>query len=547
MTWRIQIKECREFVNKFDSSNIDCDIIKRQKNVRLCNLIKRRKNMNSEYEYNQEVKKKVRQETLTYIIEKLTVKRSEAACVRKTYVRELFNWLTSQNYDSKSRDLAKKIPVEYITLWEEFHDSFLGQKKPSELTVCYLSGSQPMNDFEVLVESGIHPHNIWAFEVDKGTYNNALNNIDSSDFPMLKLHKGSIEQFFVTTPKKFDIVYLDFCGSIPSTQHTTRIIASLFKHQRLNSPGALITNIALPDISKPSELNKYAELVSSYLFSKDYLEGENGQPIENTIRNFEEFKKEVINNFEGFYSQFITRQILDISTIITPWVRLATSSLWNKYFKSKPNEISKSLYKAKMYSLNKTLESINRAQKEQREFGLKWINEMSGFPESNIVISDIIGSYNVLKANSDFYTENMSKVIDEYLYEEKMFQFCDRPNKNLAFDLLTNQLSYPMHYSTNAILRKSYQAKQTKMFTDAIIFDEVRYIYEWLPTIDLLNNAFENIGQQLTYRFALDGLVKNRMWYNPEYFYSGSVVSIHDNESFNANTIAKREEIIVKE
>ena len=33
------LKECREFVNKFESANISCDIIKEHEIVRLCNLI----------------------------------------------------------------------------------------------------------------------------------------------------------------------------------------------------------------------------------------------------------------------------------------------------------------------------------------------------------------------------------------------------------------------------------------------------------------------------------------------------------------------------
>lgn len=33
------LKDCREFVNKFDSANVSCDIIKEHEIVRLCNLI----------------------------------------------------------------------------------------------------------------------------------------------------------------------------------------------------------------------------------------------------------------------------------------------------------------------------------------------------------------------------------------------------------------------------------------------------------------------------------------------------------------------------
>ena len=33
------LKECREFINKFESGNIGCEIFKGQEIVRLCNLI----------------------------------------------------------------------------------------------------------------------------------------------------------------------------------------------------------------------------------------------------------------------------------------------------------------------------------------------------------------------------------------------------------------------------------------------------------------------------------------------------------------------------
>ncbi|MCT4618769.1 MAG: class I SAM-dependent methyltransferase [Marinisporobacter sp.] len=500
--------------------------------------------MISDYKYNQFTKQKVREDILKHVIDLLTTKRSKACCVRRSYVRELYEWFITQNYDIKSNQVAKKLPIEYIKLWEDFHQSFIGYKEAKDLTVCYLSGPQPMNDFEVLVNHGIHPHNIWAFEIDKGTYNNALKNIDKSSFPMLKILKGSIEQFFLSTPKKFDIVYLDFCGAIPSSQHITRIIASLMKHQRLNSPGALITNIACPDIRNSDEKDKYSHLMAHYLFFKKYLEDNQGCTIENTFNNINEMLNEINSKFELYYSQFITRQLFDMATIITPWVRLANSSFWRKFFNVSSNGIANKFDLKNIMPLSKTIQSIMSSQNKFKQFDRNWLNELGGYPISATSIDDIIYSYDVLKSNSDCYTVNMSKIIEEYLYEDKMFQFCDKPNKNLAFDLVTNQLSYPMHYCTETVMRKEYIAKQTKMFTDAIIFDECRYIYEWLPTIDLLNNAFDDIGQQLTYRFALDGLVKNRMWYNTEYFYSGSVVSIYDNNDFNAYTLAPRYKVV---
>lgn len=498
--------------------------------------------MLKEYEYDQNEKNQIREETLKYIIGMLSDNRGQSACVRENYTRNLYNWITTQDYDIKSKEISNKISINYIDLWEDFHKSFVGIKRRSDLTVCYLSGPQPMNDFKVLVNNGIHPHNIWAFEVDKGTYKSALQSIDASDFPMLKLHKGSIEQFFLTTPKKFDIVYLDFCGAIPGSQHTTRIIASLFKYQRLNSPGALITNIAMPDITKEIEEDKYSDVISSYLSTKDYLEDENGKIIENKLKDPLVFKAKVKGNFELFYSQFITRQIMDIATITIPWSRLASSTLWSRYFNKSARDITIEKKRAKELSLSKSLENINMLKETSRNFGLKWIDELFGYPEPTSS-SELINCYESLKSNSNHYTSNMIKIIDDFPYKDKMFQFCDKPSKNLVFDMLINQLSYPMHYNTRSIIRRQYQAKKTKMFTDCFIFDEARYIYEWLPTIDLINNAFDNIPQQLTYRFALDGLVKSRMYYNPEYFFSGSVVSVYDDDEFKAEVAGPRIQI----
>ena len=47
----------------------------------------------------------------------------------------------------------------------------MGTKKPEDLVVCYLSGPEPNNDFQELINLGILPHNIWAFESDNQVYN----------------------------------------------------------------------------------------------------------------------------------------------------------------------------------------------------------------------------------------------------------------------------------------------------------------------------------------------------------------------------------------
>lgn len=82
-----------------------------------------------------------------------------------------------------------------------------------------------------------------------------------------------------------------------------------------------------------------------------------------------------------------------------------------------------------------------------------------------------------------------------------------------------------MHYCTDKVKRLSYVAKETRMYMDLIPFDECRYIYDWLPAIDQMKNAFTNKSWQYVFRFALDGLVKKRINYNNEFFFQGTVIS----------------------
>jgi hypothetical protein len=107
------------------------------------------------------------------------------------------------------------------------------------------------------------------------------------------------------------------------------------------------------------------------------------------------------------------------------------------------------------------------------------------------------------------------------------------------FDLLINQLVFPMHYVTPAIRRWSYTAKQTTMFLDVMVLDGCRYLYDWMPTLDLADEGLSDIQQQLSYRFALDGLAKNRRWYNTEYFFGAAVIG-QDTRPFDARYLAQR-------
>jgi len=79
---------------------------------------------------------------------------------------------------------------EIIDLWEALWESHVGQKRPGNLSVAYLAGPNPLNDFRELVRNGVHPYSIWAFESESGLFNAALREIKASEFPLRKIYSS---------------------------------------------------------------------------------------------------------------------------------------------------------------------------------------------------------------------------------------------------------------------------------------------------------------------------------------------------------------------
>ncbi len=48
------------------------------------------------------------------------------------------------------------------------------------------------------------------------------------------------------------------------------------------------------------------------------------------------------------------------------------------------------------------------------------------------------------------------------------------------------------------------------MFMDVIAFDECSYVYDWLSAVHKMPDDWDDVSAQLTFRFALDGIVKER-------------------------------------
>lgn len=224
--------------------------------------------------YTENEKNIARRAVLTEAITALTIYRDESTLADKKHVRKVKEELVSR--DGYDKEHANLLSNETIAQWENFYASIVQKKDPKNLKVAYLSGPNPENDLREMTKLGVLPENIWAFETDEQTYNDAIISALSSEFKFIKIIKSNIGSFFEVSPQKFDLIYLDFCGPLPSRnkkQKTLKTITNILNHHALNSPGALITNVSLPtEQQDPEGLNLIKKLVATYLYPKSFLE-----------------------------------------------------------------------------------------------------------------------------------------------------------------------------------------------------------------------------------------------------------------------------------
>lgn len=504
------------------------------------------------YDYTQENKNFVRHIVLSQAINSLTVERQQICCVPRTYVRKVADYFSQLDSTEQRYVETQQIDANYITNWESLHDAIIGHRRPSELSVCYLSGPQPENDFDELCSLGVLPQNIWAFENDRLTYLRALSKYNNESFPQPKIVKMPIERFFKHSPRKFDIVYIDACGSITSSQRALRCVSSLFYYQRLHSPGVLITNFSKPDISKENIAHEYATMIALYQLFKvhpnvgiTYVQGTL------QLEGFDTIYQKVLSDFNRYYGEFITSLISDLAAIIIPLQRFGELAQFSNLF-------SESELKSCNFPV--TLDMINNVKYNSTcrwLLCLDWlihtpeINNFHLFSKSSLFI-DLVGldgNWEKLVKGLKLYIElkngtlgKNTEIAELRTFFDKsnnFYQFLDRVTSSLFFDVVINQLTYPMHSNTEKCNTYQYCAKETDMFTDVVAFDECRYLYEWLPALHQIKNAMCDKSWQYVFRFSLDALVKQRIKYNNEFFFQGSVISKNE-VGFQAKTRKSR-------
>ena len=123
------------------------------------------------------------------------------------------------------------------------------------------------------------------------------------------------------------------------------------------------------------------------------------------------------------------------------------------------------------------------------------------------------------------------------------YSFCDVFLFHQILEVLLAQISVPYYCKIDKIKRWTYRAKQHKMFTDLIIYDQARYIIDWLPTPEMISDLNFDLQIELSTRYLLDAFSKNNFYFLSHLFCGCNVVQRTDK---NTPMLLKRKHIFLK-
>ncbi len=283
----------------------------------------------------------------------------------------------------------------------------------------------------------------------------------------------------------------------------------------------------------------------------DFLDSE----VFNNFMEPKNWDTEVYDNLENYYGQYITRFIDDMSSIIIPYQRFFQNTkflkiFFNNIFDPKSidklnKELEENLHKFTNFNYDgdgsnifeeryyfSCLTSLLNIEKlnNKNKFYKTFINELSILKNKDLFLNAIKFMYFILNENSKeirekFYSENLLNISNNW-QPFKRHYLCDVFLFHQIKELLVRQFCVPYHLNVEKTLRWTYKAKDTQMFTDLLIFDECRYLYDWIPTLGMIEANLNDIEMDLSLRLILDSISKHSIRCNMDYFYGTSAIDL---------------------
>ncbi|HGB9211656.1 TPA: class I SAM-dependent methyltransferase, partial [Salmonella enterica subsp. enterica serovar Enteritidis] len=161
------------------------------------------------------------------------------------------------------------------------------------------------------------------------------------------------------------------------------------------------------------------------------------------------------------------------------------------------------------------------------DYAQSFLSQMSANGNAHDLIKNISNMHFLLnegRTENNFYSDSLRN-LNKINWYQKVYPFCDLFLFHQIKEVLFRQLSVPYHVNMEKTLRWKYKAKDTNMYMDMLVLDECRYLYDWMPSLDMFYSGMMDIERQFSFRFILDAVAKHRMVYNNEFFYGTASVS----------------------
>ena len=519
--------------------------------------------------YQEKEKNIVRNRLLSKAISDLTENRQKSYILNVDEVKHTYYWAFEylESVSFLSSHLLNELKIdETIGNWLSEHRSNYERRDSRELKVLYLCGPNPSNDLSVFKRNNILPQNVWAVESKKNIYNNAINELNDKGY-YIRIIREELSNFLKTNNIIFDLIYFDACGPLCGGKpDTLNPIIEIFSKERLSPLGALITNFS----EVKDTIDFHSGLIASYFMGRynDYPEFiiKSDYDPEELQYEGERLKQIVCSNIDEFYSDFITRFIIDFARYLIPSCRaLSIKMIWDDILnieKVKENILKKAFKKnliefeeEEKINLKNIFNQIDDWDLSPRSYPfytfLKNQPKLSNSPAfsdkfKNIningkSINELIPIVSVLNAiiegHWDVISSDFAYTILNSWFDNRGGIFCDVPLPNIAVNAHLGSYGRPYHVNTKLIDRISYKAKSTRMYSDYFLFDNCKEFFSWYPSIDQAINFFKDFPNQILARSMIDRLGRFD-WSSTSHPFRGSALA-----AFSEISIAKSYEI----
>jgi len=529
--------------------------------------------------YKQPEKDKSRILLWNHAVESLTSLRDSNRILNTTYMEHL--WLYCQ------QQLNEKLDIEAFIQWKQYADICYQTKKPEELKIAFFCGNEPENDVKHLLGLGVRIENIYAFECDSNLFNQAVKSLHNT-YPLLKIYKGKIEVFAELQNTKFDIVYLDFTGSLFKEY---KVVLKMLDLNALNDMSILAVNTTYPDKTEEN-----IDILTNFFYNDTFFESsvltsndteeENSkvQRVEGCDAmgiDIENLRSIIDMNFENAYSAFQTALIIDYANRHKPAYEVFKQDMLSKrlinskviakkedFFRNFHDVLIQESFMdgqrlpSNQYLEDEFIEKLSNGTKRSRLECMKiaevflqspyshsspdWNKIKEHIKHGSSSDNDIDDEY----IDVDFkqvVTPEVNQVISEinnWFYGQ--CRFCDVPMAHLWLELLLFHYGHPYHTNIGNHKRYSYTAKKRKMCLDIFTLDKCRTLYDWIPMLEYFIYDMQDNNRQMITRMCIDAIGKQLLHIVDEIFEGSALVGINEFEWSINKELPNREEISVK-